>query len=340
MTERRSVPRRYKVWLSCILAVVMAGVVAGAAFDAYRLLTSSPAMDDTDVITISHGMNCAGVAHLLAEHGVFRSERGVWYWRIYGRLSGSCGRLKQGTYRLKPEQSPLAMLDMFATGDIAKAALTIIPGRRFKQLLEKIEHSSALKHTLEGMSPEDVMAAIGHPHKMPEGMFLPDTYRFPLGTTDRSFLKRAYRAMQQFLAKAWKNRAENAIVETPYKALILASIVEKETAMPSERGRVSGVFTRRLRQGMRLQADPTVIYGLSAFGRELTHKDLTIDTPFNTYTRTGLPPAPIATPSRASIHAALHPTPGNAMYFVATGNGGHVFSETLAEQRAAIEKYY
>lgn len=340
MTEKGRLPHRHRVWLLCVPAALGIVLAAGLAFDAYRLLTTPSTIDASALVTIPRGISCAGVAQLLAEHDVFRTERGPWYWRIYGRLSGQCGHLKRGTYRLQPGQTPLAMLNMFAAGDIATATLTIIPGRRFKQLMARIKNSPALKYTLADKTPAEIMAAIGHPKKMPEGMFMPETYRFPLGTTDREFLKRAYQAMQAFLAKAWENRAENAVVDTPYQALILASIVEKETALPAERGRISGVFSRRLQQGMLLQADPTVIYGLSSFGHELTHEGLTIDTPYNTYMHPGLPPTPIAMPSRASIRAALHPTPGDAMYFVATGKGGHEFSETLAQQRAAIEKYY
>ncbi len=339
MTRRRVVLGQLMKRLIGSLLLLAIVLVLALSVDAYRQLTQPAHLTKSMVLTIPHGTNCAGVAHRLAAHHVFANWRGAWYWRAYGRFTGNCSHLKSGPYRLKPAMSPLAMQKVFENGDTASAKLTIVPGRRFKQLFAKIENDPDLRHTLAGKSGGGVMAAIGHPGEHPEGRFLPETYRFPIGTTDQAFLERAYQAMHKFLQSAWKKRAKNAAVKTPYQALILASIIEKETGSSAERRRISGVFSRRLRRHMRLQSDPTVIYGLSSFGKKLTHADLHHKTPYNTYMRTGLPPTPIATPSRAAIRAALHPKPGKSMYFVAKGNGRHAFSKTLSGQRAAIRKY-
>jgi UPF0755 protein len=184
------------------------------------------------------------------------------------------------------------------------------------------------------------MEAIGVSENHPEGLFFPDTYYFPNHTTDRDFLLRAYRMMQQKLAAAWGQRAENLPLQTPYEALILASIVEKETSAAQERAQIAGVFVRRLLKGMRLQTDPTVIYGLGEeFDGNIRRKDLRTDHPYNTYLRAGLPPTPIALPSQASIEAVLHPAAGKTLYFVARGDGSHYFSTTLDEHNAAVRKY-
>ncbi|NNC22664.1 endolytic transglycosylase MltG [Salinisphaera sp. USBA-960] len=335
--------RRGQIWIVAGVAAVLAGIVlalvGGAGFDAYRLLTRSAALDKPALINVPRGANCASVSQRLSDAGVFAAARARWYWRAYGRLSGECSRIKSGHYRVKPEQTPRAVLAALAAGQTARTQLTIVPGRRFQQLLHKIERDPDIKHTLADKSPKQVMAALGHADRTPEGRFLPDTYRFPVGTTDRALLQRAYQAMNEFLDDVWPKRADNAVVKTRYQALILASIIEKETGLAAERSRIAGVFSRRMRRQMRLQSDPTVIYGQKLFDQELTRADLEQDTPFNTYARAGLPPTPIATPSRAAIRAALHPAPGDAMYFVAKGGGRHVFSKTLAGQRAAIRKY-
>lgn len=332
---------RHVVLTVFALATLLAVALAVVSYDAYQQMTAPAGFDKPARVSIPRGTGCAGIVSRLRQHNVFQQQRGAWYWRAWGRVTGACGHLKSGHYRLTPDMTPQAVLAAFANGDTANATLTIVPGRRFKQLLHKIKNTSDLEHDLAGKTADQAMAAIGHKGENPEGRFLPDTYRFPIGTSDKQFLKHAYDAMQRFLTDKWPQRANETVVKTPYQALILASIIEKETAAPAERGRISGVFSRRLRRDMRLQTDPTVIYGLSSFGQKLSRDDLRHATPYNTYVHGGLPPTPIATPSRAAIRAALHPKEGSALYFVAKGNGNgqHAFSATLSGQRAAIRRY-
>jgi UPF0755 protein len=210
------------------------------------------------------------------------------------------------------------------------------------ELLDAIRAHPAIRQTLEVEEPADLAMAIGIEQAHAEGWFFPDTYRFPRGTADVDLLRRAHRVMQEQLSEAWDQRLPGLVLTDPYEALILASIIERETALESERPEIAGVFIRRLEKGMRLQTDPTVIYGLgSEFTGNLTRKHLESDTPYNTYTRSGLPPTPIAMPGRAALHAAVNPAPGDALYFVATGrdDGSHYFTATLSEHNAAVAKY-
>ena len=217
---------------------------------------------------------------------------------------------------------------------------TIIEGTTWRELRTRLETAEFLEHRISGMSDEAVRSALGIPWPSLEGAFLPDTWFASRGETDLALLGRAWRALRKVLDEAWASRAPDLTLKTPYEALILASIIEKETAVPEERPMIAGVFIRRLQRGMRLQTDPTVIYGLGeAFDGNLRRRDLRRDTPWNTYTRKGLPPTPIAMAGRAAIHAALHPAPGEALYFVATGDGRHVFSRTLGEHNRAVRRY-
>lgn len=256
------------------------------------------------------------------------------------RLRGDSEALRAGEYRIEPGTTVAGLLDLLKSGKVVMHALTLVNGWTFAQVLAAVNGDAALSHTLAGLSPAAVMAKLGHPGENPEGRFFPDTYRFPKGTTDIAFLQRAYATMQRHLLAAWGARAPGLPYRSPYDALILASLIEKETAQPQERAQVAGVFVRRLQKGMKLQSDPTVIYGLGAAYRgRLTSRDLRTDTPYNTYTRYGLPPTPICMPGLAAIEAALHPAPGDALYFVARGNGTHQFSATLQQQNAAVQKY-
>ncbi len=226
-------------------------------------------------------------------------------------------------------------------GDVKTYNLTVIEGWTFAQMLDAVRTHPALAHTLaEDAGADAVMEALGQPGQHPEGRFFPDTYQFPRATTDVALLRRAYRRMQRVLAEEWRQRGENLPLDTPYEALILASIIERETGVPEERARIAGVFVERLERGMRLQTDPTVIYGLGdEFEGDLRFRHLRTDTPYNTYTRGGLTPTPIALPSRAAIHAALHPERRGELYFVSTGDGRHVFSRTLEEHNRAVIEY-
>lgn len=263
-----------------------------------------------------------------------------WTLWLLARARGEGHALRAGEYSVAPGTTVAGLLALLKSGKVLLHSLTLVDGWTFAQVRQAIEADPDLKHALAGLSDAALMARLGHPNESPEGRFYPDTYQFPKGTTDVAFLQRAYREMQSRLAAAWQQRAANLPIQTPYEALILASIVEKETAQPQERPEIAGVFVRRLEKGMRLQSDPTVIFGLgSAYAGKITYKDLRTDTPYNTYTRNGLPPTPICIPGLPAIDAVLHPAAGDALYFVARGNGTHQFSATLAEQNAAVKKY-
>lgn len=318
--------------LLILLAVVLAGLVIWRGYF-NSVLSGSRAVD----VEVTPGASLREVAAELHRQGVLPQALDlVWL----ARLRGDAQALRAGEYLVPPGTSVAGLLDLLKSGKVVLHSLTLVDGWTFRQVLQAVDGSPALKHTLAGKTDAAVMVALGHPGESPEGRFYPDTYQFPKGTSDLAFLQRAYRDMAAQLQSAWQTRAAGLPYQTPYDALILASIVEKETAQPQERGEIAGVFVRRLQKGMRLQSDPTVIYGLGdTYTGKITYKDLRTDTPYNTYTRNGLPPTPICLPSLASLEAALHPTPGDALYFVARGDGTHQFSATLAEQNAAVQKF-
>jgi UPF0755 protein len=260
----------------------------------------------------------------------------VWY----ARWRGGADHIKAGEYLIDPALTPAQLLDKFASGDVIRYTLTIPEGWTFDQMLAAIRAHDKLRHTLTAADDPGIMAQLGYPDQHPEGRFFPDTYEFVAGTTDVALLQHAYGEMQRHLDEEWRGRAAELPLETPYQALILASIVEKETGNPGERARIAGVFVRRLQQNIRLQTDPTVIYGLgAAFDGNLRRRDLTTDSPYNTYMRAGLPPTPIALPGLAALHAALHPAAGDELYFVARGDGTHYFSASLDEHLNAVRNY-
>jgi UPF0755 protein len=257
----------------------------------------------------------------------------------YARADGSATGIHAGEYRLMPGLTGIGLLEMLTAGDVYLHQFTIVEGWRFDEMLPRLQAHTAISAT--ATSGAAIMAALGQPDRHPEGQFLPDTYSFPRGTTDIELLRIANEALNVALESSWRNRSRDNRLEQPYDGLILASIIEKETALDSERGLISGVFHERMRRGMRLQTDPTVIYGVgSAFSGDLTRTQLNADTPYNTYTRVGLPPTPIALAGIASIRAAMMPIGSSALYFVATGepDGSHVFSATLEEHNAAVAR--
>jgi UPF0755 protein len=267
-------------------------------------------------------------------------SRPTFYLEIYARLNGVATRLQAGEYALTPGVTPRTLLDRIVAGRVIQHPLTVVEGWTFRQLRQALAAHPKLAQTLPGLSDADIMARLGRPDEHPEGRFLPDTYHFPADFTDEAFLRRALTAMDQRLTEVWKRRTPNAPVNNPYQALILASIIEKETGIATERAEIAGVFARRLRMGMRLQTDPTVIYGLGeTFDGNLRRRDLETDTPYNTYTRFGLPPTPIALPGLDALNAAVNPASGDTLYFVADGTGRHVFSRTLEEHNRAVRRY-
>jgi UPF0755 protein len=229
---------------------------------------------------------------------------------------------------------------LLVSGKTLTHSITFPEGWTFRQWREQMASHPALVHTLKGLSDEAVMERLGHPGVHPEGRFFPDTYLFPRGFSDLQLLQWAWRRMEEELADAWRERDKGLPLKTSYEALILASIIEKETGMPSERREIAGVFIRRLKKGMKLQTDPTVIYGMGReYAGNIRRKDLKKDTPYNTYVHAGLPPTPICMPGRESLQAAVHPAAGKAFYFVARGDGSHQFSATLREHNRAVRKY-
>lgn len=261
-------------------------------------------------------------------------------WRLLARQMDAAGKLKVGEYALAPDLTPRELLQRMRDGRVIQYRTTLVEGWNFRQLRAALAAADPLEHETDGMDDAALMAALGHPGQHPEGRFLPETYLYQRGDSDLDILRRAHAAMEQALAEAWAARADDAPLATPYEALTLASIVEKETGQASERPQIAGVFARRLRKGMLLQTDPTVIYGMgSAYDGNIRRRDLTTDTPYNTYTRAGLPPTPIAMPGHAALQAAVNPAPGDALYFVSRNDGSHVFSATYAEHNRAVDCY-
>lgn len=314
-------------------------VIASAwfSFDLWQFSRTPLTLKQPQSFVLKPGASLNSVAAQLAAQGVLQQPR---YLVWLGRLHGLDTKIQAGEYVLSPELSPSQLLDDLSQGRVIQHHFTIVEGWTFKQLLKQLAQLTELEHSLAGLSYAEQLAALELEGEHPEGWFLPDTYNFTAGTRDVDFLLRARRAMQAELEEQWPRRAEGLPLSTPYEALILASIVEKETGLAAERPLIAGVFVARLKKGMRLQTDPTVIYGLGdAFQGDLRYRHLRDDTPYNTYTRGGLPPTPIALPSRAALQAAMQPELTEALFFVARGDGSHQFSNTLEQHNAAVIKY-
>ncbi|MGB0712265.1 MAG: endolytic transglycosylase MltG [Gammaproteobacteria bacterium] len=325
--------------LALVLVLALA-VVAAVAWRHFQGFASSPLpIEKAVVVEIPPGTGVKLLAARLTEKGLIPDP---YRFELLARVEKFASRIKAGEYQLEPGVSPRAALELFASGKVIAYSETLVEGWNFSQMMDAVRNSPILERTLPDLEPETVMKALGQEGVHPEGRFYPDTYLFPRGTTDVEFLSRAYRTMEAKLDEAWAARSAGLPLNTPYEALILASIVEKETAAPEERPRIAGVFVRRLQKGMRLQTDPTVIYGMGdLYKGNIRRRDLKTDTPYNTYTRKGLPPTPIAMPGGAALHAALHPLDGKTLYFVARGDGSgtHVFSETLKAHNRAVAEH-
>jgi len=290
-------------------------------------------------LKVAAGSSFRSVSDELAERGVLERPRLLG---VYARWTGKAGSIHAGDYLLEPGLTARQLLEKLTRGAVRLYAFTIVEGWNHWELLKALHAQPELEAAMTQQDWPSLLAELGATTDHPEGLFLPETYHFPRGTTDRELLKQAYQLMQATLEDHWAQRSQETPVKTPYEALILASIIEKETARTDERARIAGVFSRRLEKGMRLQTDPTVIYGIGPdFDGNLRRRDLQADTPYNTYTRGGLPPTPIAMPGREAIHAALNPADGEELYFVATGlgDGSHAFSRTKAEHDAAVADY-
>jgi UPF0755 protein len=287
--------------------------------------------------TVKSGASLKSVARNLADEGLLPESQTFW---LLGRALGKAGSIRAGTYRVAAPLTALELLDKLAAGDVLPIEIAFVEGTTLRQWLAQMKQHPHIRATLDGLGESEIRAAIGVPEAALEGLFFPDTYRFLSGAADADILKRAYAEMAKRLARAWEARDPALPLASAYEALILASIIEKETGQAGERAVVASVFVNRLRRGMRLQTDPTVIYGLGArFDGNLRKRDLLADTPWNTYTRDGLPPTPIAMPGAASIAAATNPAKTDYLYFVGRGDGSHQFSRTLEEHNRAVAKY-
>ena len=325
-----SVIKELLLWLLFIL-VIMGGLFA------YYARTPIPLEHTPFVFTLKPGSSLKSAAHQIQQAGGLNNE---WLFVLLGRGLRKAAQIKPGNYQLEHEVTPLQLLNMISKGQVEQSSLTIIEGNTFKELRATLDEDPTLRHDSTALSDAEILKRIGATETAAEGLFFPDTYNFVRGSSDIMVLKRAYQLMQHNLEENWKKRDAGLPFDTPYEALILASIVEKETGQPSDRPMIASVFINRLRKHMRLQTDPTVIYGMgSKFDGNLRKKDLSRDTPYNTYTRDGLTPTPISLPGLAAIRVVMHPAPSRALYFVARGDGTSQFSSTLVEHNNAVNQY-
>lgn len=289
--------------------------------------------------TVKTGTNLSNISKEISELKL--TDLPPIYLDVYGRFVGQAHLIKAGEYHIQAGTTLPQLLNQLVEGKVVQHAFTIIEGTTTKEFIKAVCSHPHIIRTLDEIDSKTVMSLLGKPESHAEGWFYPETYHFPSGTTDIAFLQRAHQQMLKALELAWQTKDENLPYANMYEALIMASIIEKETGIAEERAQISGVFVRRLQKGMRLQTDPTVIYGLGdSFDGNIRRKDLKTDTPYNTYTRSGLPPTPIALASIESIEAALHPADGDSLYFVATGQDGrHVFSSNLKDHNNAVRRY-
>jgi len=323
--------------LVCVLA---AGLVAGGAWMEYQDFLSEPLVSDQEslVLDIEKGTSLRGLGEELTRLGVLEHP---YLFMAMAYHAGKAAGIRAGEYALPSGIRPPELLELVTSGKVVQHAFTLVEGWAYRRFFAAVAKDKRLVHRL-GDDPSDkaVMTRLGHPEEHPEGRFLPETYHFSKGTSDLDILRRAYATMEHVLQQEWAQRDEELPLKSPYEVLVLASIVEKESGRAAERPIIAGVFIRRLNRGMKLQADPTVIYGLGErFDGNITRAHLREDTPYNTYVHKGLPPTPIALPGRAAIRGVLHPQAGDSLFFVAKGDGGHHFSATLAEHNRAVRRY-
>ncbi len=318
------------LWLAGVLFAAFAAWFAGYGF-------TDLAIGEPLQFSLKHGSSLRGAAYQMQAAGVLHSPR---QFELLARMYGAASRIQAGNYEIGGVITPFALLRKITSGDHSQDEITFVEGWTLSQMRAALDAHAAIKHDTLGIAESEIVKRLGIAQASAEGLFFPDTYYFTNGTGDVAILQRAYRAMQVQLDSLWISRASGLPLENPYQALILASIIEKETGQPGERATIAAVFVNRLRLGMRLQSDPTVIYGLGVqFDGDLRKRDLLADGPYNTYTRDGLPPTPIAMPGTDALTAALNPAPSKALYFVARGDGTSYFSATLAEHERAVTKY-
>lgn len=331
--------RRLLVGFACVLALAVAAGVAGMHWAKQWLHAPIAALMKPTAYEVPRGLGVIAIARDLQAQGLIDHPRLFAAWARYSDRSKA---IKAGEYELLPGISPAALLELFTTGKVILHSLTFVEGSTFTEMRRSLSAEPHVAKTLTQKSDAEIMVLLGLDGIHPEGQFFPDTYHFAKGASDRELLVIANRRLKNELEAAWSQRADGLPLSSAYEALILASIVEKETALATERPKIAGVFIERLKRGMRLETDPTVIYGLSdSYDGNIRKADLRRDTPYNTYTRAGLPPTPICLPGSAAIKAAVNPDVSGAIFFVATGagDGSHYFSQDLRQHNAAVRRY-
>lgn len=320
-----------------LLTLAVSGITLAALYAVWYALTPIPVAALPAEFEIPAGSGLRAAIRHLEDAGI---EPGRRRFELLARVTGRAGKIKAGNYEISATPTPLELLDRITRGLVTQAEITLLEGWNIGQLRAALDENPNLRHDSRSLSPAELLGRVGASESHPEGLFFPDTYLFARGSSDLAVLRRAYHAMQRHLSEEWARRAPDLPYATPYEALILASIVEKETGRASDRDQIAGVLVNRLRIGMALQTDPTVIYGLGeSFDGNLKRAHLATDGPYNTYTRRGLPPTPIAMPGLASLRAALRPTPTKALYFVSRGDGTTQFSRSLEEHNRAVSKF-
>lgn len=328
--------RKILLLLECgvLLAALL---VVGAAWQQHKALQQPLQLNEERLLEVPSGATPSGLLNRLEGEGVIE---GAFWLRLYWRFNLRAPALHSGEYRLLPESTARDMLALWQKGEVVQYSLTLVEGWNFRQVRAALARQERLEQRLAELDDAELMARLGLSGQNPEGRFFPDTYRYVRGMSDEDLLRQANARLEAVLAEEWAARAPDLPYRDSYEALIMASMIEKETGVPQERGEIAGVFVRRLRIGMRLQTDPTVIYGMGErYNGRITRADLRTPTPYNTYTIDGMPPTPIALAGREAINAALNPVAGRSLYFVARGDGSHVFSNTLAEHNRAVREY-
>lgn len=326
----------HKILICIAIVAISLATMAAWAWRDYRQFADAPLMESgVSTLWVRPGDTMGSLVARLDQLGLAKPG---WHWRLLARFEQPV--IKAGEYRLGPGESPTSLLARLHEGDVVRHSFTIVEGWNLARLRNEFEQDSRLRSETADLAPEALMVRLGCPDCFAEGWFLPETYQFVRGDSDMDLLERAHRGMREALSAIWAERAADLPVETPEELLVLASLVELEAVVAEERAQVAGVFVRRLERGMRLQTDPTVVYGITGdFGGRIRRVHLRTDHPWNTYTRHGLPPTPIALPGRASMTAAADPADGETLYFVARGDGTHHFSATLAEHNRAVARY-
>ena len=329
---------RRKLLLLLETGVVLAGLLMGAsAWKIHSALVQPLNIAQEQLLDVPKGTTPTRTFYRLEANGVIKD---AFWLRVYWRFNLGKQPLHSGEYRMQPGMTVEGLIDLWKRGEMVQYSLTLVEGWNFRQVRAALAKEEKLDHSLDGLSDSQVMDKLGHTGIFPEGRFFPDTYRYVRGMSDIELLKTAYDRLDEVLAKEWQQRSSDVPYTEPYQALIMASLVEKETGVPQERGQIAGVFVRRMAMGMLLQTDPTVIYGLGdRYSGKLTRAHLKESTPYNTYMNAGLPPTPISMVGREAIHAALNPVEGNSLYFVARGDGTHVFSDDLDAHNNAVKEF-